>query len=186
MRRLLLLVIAAALAVSIPASAQGPAGTLEYQVKAAFLYNFAKFIQWPSEAFTETTSPFTICVLGQDPFGAVLDEAVRGERIERRPLAIWRAEDPAATAGCHILFVSRSEEGRYRELLALVNTRRVLTVSEAPRFIDDGGHVSFFREGNRIRFTLNADALEHSELQVSSKLMQVADVRRGVRPSGSR
>ena len=155
-----------------PAAAQ----TLEYDVKAAFLFNFARFVTWPPDAFPDAESPIAICVLGPDPFGPRLDEIVAGERIEQRPLLVRRLARPDAAAGCHVLFVSPSDRERFRTILTHVNTRRVLTVSDAIEFLDAGGHFSFYLEANRVRFAANTAALGGCDFQVSSKLLQVARI----------
>jgi hypothetical protein len=156
------------------AAARGQAGSLEYEVKAAFLYNFARFVQWPPHAFASGDAPLTICVLGSDPFGPALDDIVRVERVHGRPFAIARPGGPGAAAGCHILFVSSSEEPRYRDILARIDRRVILTVSDVTSFLAAGGHISFFLDGNHVRFAVNTAALRECDLQVSSKLLRVA------------
>ena len=156
------------------AAARGQAGSLEYEVKAAFLYNFARFVQWPPHAFPSADAPLTICVLGSDPFGPALDDTVRVERVHGRPFAIARPGGPEAAAGCHILFVSRGEEPRYADILSRIDRRVILTVGDATSFLEAGGHVGFFLEGNHVRFAMNTAALRECDLQVSSKLLRVA------------
>jgi hypothetical protein len=169
-RVLLVLVLTAAL--STAARSQ----SLEYEIKAAFLYNFARFVTWPPDAFASSEAPLSICILGEDPFGPRLDELVAGERVEKRPLIVRRLERPAEAATCHMLFVSPSERARFGTILAAVDTHRVLTVSDTMEFLGAGGHVSFFLESNRVRFAVNAAATGGSEFQVSAKLMQVARI----------
>ena len=161
-------------AVLFPATAQ----SLEYEVKAAFLYNFAKFVTWPPDAFAAPDSPITICVLGPDPFGSRLDDLVAGERVEEHPLLVRRLANAADAGDCHVLFVSPSERDRFPRILTTVNTRRVLTVSDTLEFLDAGGHFSFFLDSNRVRFAANTAALGPCEFQVSSKLLQVARIHR--------
>jgi hypothetical protein len=150
-------------------------GSLEYGVKAAFLYNFVKFVEWPSTAFEAPDSPVAICVLGADPFGRTLDEIVQGERVESRPLLVRRV-DATAAASCHLLFVSSSERTRFAAILGAIDTRRVLTVAERLEFLGAGGHIAFYLEANRVRFAVNTDATGKSEFQVSSKLLRVARI----------
>ena len=163
---------------SLPAAgtlrAGGQAGSLEYEVKAAFLYNFARFVHWPPHVFASGDAPLTICVLGSDPFGPVLDDIVRVERVDGRMFAIARPQAPDAAAGCHILFVASSEEPRYRDILSRIDRRVILTVGDVTSFLAAGGHVSFFLEGNHVRFAVNTVALRECDLQVSSKLLRVA------------
>jgi YfiR/HmsC-like len=175
------------------AGAQGPGptvgadvGSLEYGVKAAFLYNFVKFVEWPNSAFHATDSPVAICVLGADPFGRTLDDIVEGERVESRPLVVRRVDEAREAGACHLLFVSSSERTRFAPILAAVNTRRVLTVAESTEFLAAGGHIAFYLEANRVRFAINTGATAKSEFQVSSKLLRVAriyEARSGLRPA---
>jgi hypothetical protein len=179
LRHLLLLLIL------LPASVLARADeSLEYEVKAAFLFNFAKFVEWGDDAFSSPQEPLTLCVLGRDPFGPALDETIRGEQVENRALAIRRVENEAAAEGCHILFVAASERRRFSAILKSVNTRRILTVSEVPEFLDAGGHFSFYLEGNRVRFAANADAVSSFDHQVSAKLLQVARIHKPKRAAG--
>jgi hypothetical protein len=158
----------------------GPAGTraqspreLEYEVKAAFLYNFTKFVEWPAEAFTHERSPIVLCVVGDDPFGKSLETLVRGETVEGRSLAIDRKTD-GNFRQCHLMFVSRSERGRFSELLGGLGDSDVLTVGDAPGFLEAGGLINFTLEGGKVRFAINQAAAERSRLKISSKLMRLA------------
>jgi hypothetical protein len=150
--------------------------SLEYGVKAAFLYNFVKFVEWPSTAFATSDSPVAICVLGADPFGRTLDEIVEGERVESRALVVRRVDTAADAASCHLLFVSSSERKRFAAILGAIDTRRVLTVAENIDFLGAGGHIAFYLEANRVRFAVNTVATAQSEFQVSSKLLRVARI----------
>jgi len=170
MRRVLGLAALALLTTAAVVRAQ----TVEGEVKAAFLYNFAKFVEWPADAFEGPDDPITFCLAGRDPFGPVLDELLRGERVRGRPLAVRRLERDAAPRGCHILFVSPLEAGRFEALLRKVDTRRVLTVSDALPFLEAGGHVSFYIEASRVRFAVNQEACNAAAFRVSSKLLQLA------------
>lgn len=158
------------------------ADSREYEVKAAFLFNFAKFVEWPQASFSGPQAPLAICVMGRDPFGATLDDLVRGEQVNDRPLGVKRIESPAEAGSCHILFVSPSERGRFGGVLGAMDTTRTLTVGDAPGFLQAGGHVRFFVEGNRVRFEIDADKTDVAQFKVSSKLMRVARVMRLGRP----
>jgi len=173
MRRALCLAAALGLLLAVgrsPARAQ----SLEDEIKAAFLYNFAKFVEWPPDAFASPDEPLTFCMLGRDPFGRVLDDLLAGEHVRHRRLAVRRVERNGRLDGCHILFVSPTEQGRFATLLRGIDTQRVLTVSDSLDFLAAGGHVSFFVEGSRVRFAVNQEACERAEFRMSSKLMQVA------------
>jgi hypothetical protein len=165
------LVVAASLVCAPGAGAQSSA---EYDVKAAYLYNFAKFIEWPAEAFPSADTPFAICVLGPDPFGRALDDIVEGERIHGRPLVVRRLTGWDGAELCHILFVSASVQEDFEQLLGGQTFRRTLTVGDVPRFLTAGGHISFFLEGSSVRFVIHRTNVARTDLQISSRLMRVA------------
>jgi hypothetical protein len=150
--------------------AQGPS---EYQVKAAFLYNFVKFIEWPS-AMAEQQGPVLMCVIGKNPFGDALVRAVEGKKVNGRPMEVRHVSGPGAAVSCHVLFVSSSESGRIAEIVKAVRVWSVLTVSEGERFTERGGMVAFLMEGQRVRFQINLKAATEAGLKVSSKLLQLA------------
>jgi hypothetical protein len=150
----------------------------EYQVKAAFLYNFAKFVEWPTQAFKGSNDPITVCVLGQNPFGNALELAISGKSVAGRPFVVREIASANQAAGCHILFVSSSERKRFRSILGDLKIGGMLTVGEAQGFTADGGVINFKLEGGRIRFEINLDAAQQEQLRVSSKLLSLADVVR--------
>jgi YfiR/HmsC-like len=145
----------------------------EYDVKAAYLYNFGKFVRWPA-ATVSTDSDFSICVLGSDPFGATLDKIVAGELVDGRKLAIVRIENASAARNCRILFVGRSEQGRAASILSSLAHSPVLTVSDMPGFTDRGGIIEFVMQGDKVRFQVNLAAAERAGLNMSSELLKVA------------
>lgn len=147
---------------------------LEYQVKAAFLYNFAKFVEWPAGAFEGPTDSLVLCVVGDDPFGESLDTVVRGETLNGRPLVVHRTRDVYEIRDCHVVFVPRSERGRQERLLEDLRNRGILTVGEADGFLTGGGIIRFVLEQNRVRFDINLQAAESSGLRLSSKLLRLA------------
>lgn len=151
--------------------------SLEYQVKAAFLLNFTKFTEWPSSAFPEADSPFTICVMGADPFGSALDQIVRGEAIGGHKITIKRIKRPTRPQGCQVLFMEKIEKDA-ATVLADVGPG-VLTVGEEEAFLRDGGMISFVIENRRTRFDVNPTAAENAGLKLSSRLLSVA---RSVKP----
>jgi hypothetical protein len=174
-----LLLLAALFAV--PGSARAQVAE-EYELKAAFLYNFAKFVDWPPAAFPDPNGSFRICVLGKDPFGASLQAAVGGEEIAGHKLAV--ADILSRPAGCQILFISRSERDQTAQILAAVRDSPVLTVGDAPGFLEQGGIINFLLEGTKVRFEINNEAAVRARLTISSKLLQLA--RRVVPNSGAR
>jgi hypothetical protein len=151
--------------------------SVEDQVKAAFLYNFAKFIQWPSQAFTDRDMPFTICIHG-DSVQDALDKTIEGETLNGRHVTTRRLAAGEAIRGCHIVYVSGAESRRAPEVLAAANGMPVLTVGESPDFINSGGMIRFTEGGHRVRFEINPDATERALLRVSSRLLRLADIVR--------
>jgi hypothetical protein len=162
----------------------GLAGTLaataaiprEYQIKAAFLYNFAKFVEWPAAAFDRPQTPYSLCVLGQDPFSRDLDVVVGENMVQGRRMVIRRIGDVKNATGCHILFVSASERKKLPALLSSLNNSPMLTVGEDEEFTRLGGIVRFFEVGNNVRFEINLQATERARLKVSAKLLTLARV----------
>jgi hypothetical protein len=149
--------------------------SIEYDVKAVFLLNFAKFVQWPPQVFREATAPFVLCVLRQNPFGDALDQAVQGEQIGGRAIAVRHLKTPDLAVGCHMLFVPRSvlaEDG----VAAVPVETGLLTVGESETFLKLGGVISFFNESGRVRFAVNSEAAERTGLRLSSRLLRVARV----------
>jgi YfiR/HmsC-like len=149
----------------------------EYQVKAVYLYNFGRFAQWPAAGSNDDS--FTICILGHDPFGAALDSTLSGESIGNLRLVARRISSLRDAAACRILFVSASEAGRTREILAGVEKSPVLTVSDMPGFTANGGMIQFVLRENKVRFEVNLAAAEKAGLSFSSQLLKVAtDIRK--------
>ena len=144
----------------------------EYPVKAAFLYHFLEFVEWPESS--RLPGPVTIGVLGRDPFGDVLDNAVLDKVTEGRPIAVRRFANVAALAPCDILFVSSSEMAHLPAILARFQGSPVLTVGEAYRFAQRVGMIGFFLENHRVRLEVNRPAAEKAGLRLSSKLLGVA------------
>lgn len=166
-----------ALAVLLFAALQLHAAALqEYQVKAVFLFNFTQFVDWPAATFADASEPISICVLGEDPFGAYLDDAVRGEHVESRALIVRRLRRAEDTEACQILFISQSEAARLDAIMQRVKPLRALTVSDARGFGERGGMVGFVTEDNRVRLRINLDAVRAAGLTISSKLLRVAEV----------
>jgi hypothetical protein len=156
-----------------PLSAQTPAPvSSEYSVKAAFLLNFARFVEWPSAAFSDPQDPMTICVLGDDPFGTVLDQTVAGEQVRNRPVATRRISSVARSRDCHVLFIN-SGSGNLPGIVDALDDG-ILTVSDQPGFVESGGIIEFAIESNRIRFDINERAASDAGLRLSSQLLRVA------------
>jgi uncharacterized protein DUF4154 len=152
------------------------AQTKEYQVKAAFLFNFIQFVAWPETSFTNADQPFQIGVLGSNPFGKELTETVRGEAIHGRPMVIQEARRAESLANCQIVFICSSEAGHLDEILSKLGSKPVLTVSEIPGFASRGGVINFYREGSKVRFEINPDAAEKHSLKVGSELLTLGKI----------
>ena len=148
----------------------------EYQIKAAFLYNFSQFVDWPAGAFPNGQAPLIIGVIGDDPFGSYLDEIVRGEKVNNHPLVVQRFHRVNEIKTCHVLFVSRSEANQVEQILSNLRDREILTVGDFEGFAQRGGMIRFITENNKIRFRINVGAARAAKLTISSKLLRAAEV----------
>jgi hypothetical protein len=157
----------------VPVVARAEVAAPEYDIKAAFLFNFTKFVEWPPTAFTDEHSPLKICVLGENPFGKILRVLTEEEATGRR-LSLIHLDRLNSLETCHVLFVSRSERDRLPQVLAAVHSAPVLTVSDVPGFIDQGGMINFILEGSKVRFEVNQEAAERAGLKISSRLLALA------------
>lgn len=147
----------------------------ESLVKAAFLYNFAKFVEWPPEAFADTHAPMILCIIGVDPFGAGL-ESIEGKTVKGRRLVIQRAAEDKRLGQCHILFVSPSEKKRLPILLSMLDRSPVLTVSDMSQFSHLGGIITLIKAQDTIRFEINVDVAQRVNLKISSELLRLARI----------
>ncbi len=148
----------------------------EYTVKAAFIYNFAKFVEWPAQAFHGPGDPISICVLGQNPFGHSLDDVVRGQAVNGRAFRVRQIPEVSSKTACHILFVSAAERKRYQSEAAELKGIATLTIGESRGFAAEGGIVNFKLEDGKVRFEINLDAAEQAQIRISSKLLSLADL----------
>lgn len=153
--------------------------TPEYQLKAIFLFNFTQFVEWPSQAFDDAGSPLVIGILGADPFGTYLDDTVRGETVNGRPLTVQRYTSADQIKTCHVLFVSAAETARQAQILSSLKGRSILTVGEVDGFINNGGIIRFATVANRIRLRIGLDNAKAVNLTISSKLLRPADIVTG-------
>lgn len=147
----------------------------EYAVKAAYLYNFAKYVEWPSEAFAGADAPLWICVAGDNPFGGALD-TLSGKMVESRPVAVRHI--PAATGleKCHIVYIGRSEQGRFKAVLTKLARLPILTVGDIADFAQEGGMIGLVEAEQRIRFNINLAAARQANLKLSSQLLKLATI----------
>jgi hypothetical protein len=151
----------------------------ENRVKALFVINFAKYVEWPSKAFTSTNSDFVIGVLGESRFGEDLNKAAEGKTIGGRPISILKLRKAEEILACQIVFVSSSEKAHLTEILQAVRSRPVLTVSDIESFAQQGGIIGFLRKDDRIRLEIDLAPAEAAGLQLSAKLLSVADAVHG-------
>ena len=155
----------------------------EYEIKAAYLFSFARFVEWPARSARDDSS-FTICVLGTDPFGAVLDATLADAAIRGRKVSARRITTADAATDCHIVFVSTSEERRMGAIITLLTSAGTLTVSDLPQFAERGGMIQFVTAANRVRFEINLMSAREAGLTMSSELLRVASaVRNGSGPA---
>jgi hypothetical protein len=168
------IVIALSLAGIMNGYCQDKSTAEEYQVKAAFLYNFARFIEWPKHTLASTDT-FNLCILGDDPFGDSLN-LIKGKMIGNKRLEVKFCKDINDVGQCHILFISSSEKSHLTALLSGLRNAHVLTVSDIEGFAKRGGIINFFTEENKIRFEINVGAASRNGLIISSKLLQLAKI----------
>jgi hypothetical protein len=155
---------------------QSATATTESQVEAVFVYNFSRFVEWPPQAFAAADGPFIIGILGSDPFGGRLDEAVHGEQINGHALEIRRFRSVSEIGNCQILFIDRSQSGEIRNILNTLDHRSILTVSAFEDSTKYGVMVQFATENNRVRLRINVDSAKAAGLIISSKLLRPAEI----------
>jgi len=170
----LLLAFFAALAVPTQLRAESPLQR-EYEIKAAYLYNFINYIEWPENAFPAPGGTIVVGVVGESPFGAAL-QVLNGKQIKGRTVTLKQIEDVKDLDQCQIVFINSSEKARLPELLGKLKESRVLTVSEIEGFAQDGGIINFISEHNKVRFEINPDAARRLGLNISSELLKLAKV----------
>jgi hypothetical protein len=148
--------------------------SLEFPVKASYLYKFAPFVEWPAGTFASPTSPIVLCVVGMDPFGDVLDRAVAGERVGERPIIVRRLRVVDRNSGCHIMYISGSPEQSVGAALQAVERAPVLTITDARHPSSGTGIVHFVIQERRVRFQIDDMAAAQSGIKISSKLLNLA------------
>lgn len=155
------------------------AQSLQYKFEAVYLFNFLQFTEWPAKAFPSKDAPIIIGVLGNDPFGTALNEAVQGENIKGRRVIVKHFSNAEEIDQCHALFISKSERDRVDSILKKLGNASILTVSDIEGFAGHGGAVEFFSEKGRLRFEVNTATLKRTELKVGSQLLKVARISGG-------
>jgi YfiR/HmsC-like len=183
LRRLGILIVVLGMTLNWTSTADAQAGdaseSSEYLIKAGFIYNFAKFVEWPANAFAQPDSPIVIGVLGTDPFGNTIDRIVEDKKVGTRGFVVRRykwSKELKEVKECKILFVSASEHAHIDEIVESVKGLPILTVGETPGFAERGGVIRFTLEGNRVRFEVNVEAAHQAELNISSRLLTLAKI----------
>jgi YfiR/HmsC-like len=146
----------------------------EYQVKAAFLFHFAQFVEWPEETFKESNSPLTYCTIGEDPFHGSLDAALNGKAIGARTLRVLHFKQPQDIRGRQVLFVGALERRLLPAIPGAARGNSALTVGESEHFAQEGGMIGFLLEENKVRFEVNLEAAQNVNLKISSRLLALA------------
>ena len=186
-----LAVILSVAAIAAIAIAEDSQASREYQVKAAFLYNFIQFVEWPPQKLSDSSKSINIAILGKDPFGKAF-EPIKDKKIKGKDVVIKRyksfeemknlqgkdsSEPPEkieALAECHLLFICSSEREKLKEIINVVKDYSILTVGEMDGFLEAGGIINWFVEDNKVRFEINLYAAEKSNLEIRSKLLRLA------------
>jgi hypothetical protein len=172
-QRLIALIGACASISAGPAPAQTD-GLTESDIKAGYLFNFTKFVEWPSEAFANASAPIVVGIVGANPFGKVLADATAGKTVNGRAVVSKQFQEEGDLRSCQILFVSPSEKGRRAEILGRLKGANVLTVGEGDGFTQAGGMIAFVVEGNKVRLLINLEAASEARLKISAKVIAVA------------
>lgn len=147
----------------------------ENEVKAAFLFNLTNFITWPQGAFSSPDSEFRIAIVGKDPFGSVLEQIVKGEKVQgQHPVVIRRLTEASGLDSCHLLYVGSSAKHQWEQILQAIEGRSVLTISDIPRFAHTGGMVCLLHKGNRIHIQINAHLVKQKGFRASAKLLKLS------------
>ena len=147
----------------------------EYAIKAAYLYNFAKYVEWPPRAFPTSDSPLVICIAGENPFGTAL-AALQGKAVESRPVKVLDLPTITGLDQCNVVFFGRTEQGRFKTALAKLARLPILTVSDISDFAQAGGMIGLFEAEQRIRFNINITAARQANLKLSSQLLKLATI----------
>ncbi len=168
----------------LEARAEDSSVSSEYLIKAGFIYNFANLVQWPSNAFAQPDSPIVIGILGEDPFGTILDRVLEGKKVNGRVFLVKRLKSVLDLKECHIVFVSSSEMTRLAEAIHSVKGMPILTIGEIPGFAKRGGIINLVLEDNKVHFEVNVEAAKEADLNISSRLLALARIVQEPAPDG--
>jgi hypothetical protein len=175
-RRLTAIILLAAMCASFPCRQAFADPSREYAVKAAFIFNFAQFTEWPDNAFASANSPFVIGVIGSDPFDGALEQVIVNKTLHDRPVVVKYIKSLDGIPDCSLLFVPASEETRLNDIFDKIASRPILTIGETERFPWMGGTIQFYLEDNKLRFEINPESVAKAQLRISSKLMKLAKI----------
>ena len=170
------LLVIAVWIVAVGASPSYAQSAREYQIKASFLYNFTKYVSWPAAKFADEDTPLSLCVIGLDPFGPVLEETITGKTFKGRAILINRLQSIDELKPCHLLFVSSSESDRVSTITSSASGAGVLTTGDMDRFTKQGGVIKFVKRRNNIQFEINRSAADRAGLAISSQLLKLATI----------
>ena len=148
----------------------------EYQIKAAFLFNFTQFVEWPVNAFPETKAPLVIGIMGENPFSTYLEKIISGEQVNGHPLVVQQYKNVEEIKTCHILFINLADTNELEQAIISLKTRSILTVSDRDDFIRQGGMIRFVTKDNKIQIQINPEPAREANLIISSKLLGIAEV----------
>ena len=151
----------------------------EYLLKAAYLFNFASFVEWPAARFKKSDSPIIFGVVGVDPFGDSLEKTFKGRKVGTRALTVSRFSDAKSLGNCHVLFLPQGHKQDLKKIIAYCQKTNVLLVSESPGFLKQGGIVNFYIEDDSIQFEIHVDRAKRWKLEISSKLLRLARLVKG-------
>lgn len=177
--RVLALALVALLSVSRQSTPQAATFADEYRIKAAFLFNFAKFVQWPPQAYQNDPEHQVFCVFGADPFGPVLDHTLAGKQVEGRSVVVRRVQDREELRRCQLVFVAAAEGELLPEILTSLGNSPVLLVGDDPDFVRDGGAISFVLRKGHVRFAINPKAAQQARLKIDAQLLDLAEIVKG-------
>ena len=154
-----------------------PPGRSEYEIKAAFLYNFLKFVEWPEKNSTNSNSPINLCILGHDPFGNSMNNFI-ALKIAGRKVFLQRMTSISSIRDCHAVFISGSEKGSVRSITDLAIKRHILTIGDTEQFAQQGVIINMFLGNNKVRFEINLDAANRAGLRIDARLLSLAAIVR--------
>ena len=177
--KIIIFLMAALLGALAVSSRAGEVAPSEAQLKAAFLLNFPKYVDWPASAFSQSDSPIIVGIFGDDPVAAEFATMSAGKAVEGRPIQLLRVTTADQCRGCHVLFIHAGEDRKLPEILSALRGANILTVGESDEFLNQGGMINLARHDRRIQLEVNLDATRQTELKISSKLLALATVKGG-------